>query len=130
MTIFNPQTGILNIENSDLTGITPIGIKTGELTLKDSTLNAIKDTFEAPTVNNSGISVTGDAIFAEVNKNYGVVENKSTLKINILENNKFNLSDNANASILRIYNPEKIEGTTISGELTGKVLDENTLIYN
>lgn len=130
MTIFNPQTGILNIENSDLTGITPIGIKTGELTLKDSTLNAIKDTFEAPTVNNSGISVTGDAIFAEVNKNYGVVGNKSTLKINILENNKFNLSDNANASILRIYNPEKIEGTTISGELTGKVLDENTLIYN
>ena len=130
MTIFNPQTGVLNIQGSTLKGLTPIGIKTGELTLKDSTLNAIKDTFEAPTVNNSGISVTGDAIFAEVNKNYGVVENKSTLKINILENNKFNLSDNANASILRIYNPEKIEGTTISGELTGKVLDENTLIYN
>lgn len=130
MTIFNPQTGVLNIQGSTLKGLTPIGIKTGELTLKDSTLNAIKDTFEAPTMNNSGISVTGDAIFAEVNKNYGVVENKSTLKINILENNKFNLSDNANASILRIYNPEKIEGTTISGELTGKVLDENTLIYN
>lgn len=130
MTIFNPQTGVLNIQGSTLKGLTPIGIKTGELTLKDSTLNAIKDTFEAPTMNNSGISVTGDAIFAEVNKNYGVVENKSTLKINILENNKFNLSDNVNASILRIYNPEKIEGTTISGELTGKVLDENTLIYN
>lgn len=130
MTIFNPQTGVLNIQGSTLKGLTPIGIKTGELTLKDSTLNAIKDTFEAPTVNNSGISVTGDAIFAEVNKNYGVVENKSTLKINILENNKFNLSDKVNASILRIYNPEKIEGTIISGELTGKVLDEKTLIYN
>ena len=128
MVIYNPQVGKLIIQKSSLTGLTPIGIKAGELTIKTSVLTSTKETHETPAVEGNGISLTGDAIYAEINSGYGITDGKTSLIINILEKNEFNFANNENA-ILRIFNPEKIEGYEINSDLKRTVLNENEIIY-
>lgn len=128
MVIYNPQVGKLIIKKSSLTGLTPIGIKAGELTIKTSVLTSTKETHETPVAEGNGISLTGDAIYAEINSGYGITDGKTSLIINILEKNEFNFANNENA-ILRIFNPEKIEGYEINSDLKRTVLNENETIY-
>lgn len=66
------------------------------------------------------ITINGDG--------YGITDGKTSLIINILEKNEFNFANNENA-ILRIFNPEKIEGYEINSDLKRTVLNENETIY-
>lgn len=111
MGIYQASSGVLTISNnSSVTGTTGIGLKSGQLSVVDSTIVGNGTSVETPQVENSGISNTGDAIYVEVNSGYqSVTKEKSDISISVTNSE---LTSKANNSI-RVFNPEEITGTVL-----------------
>lgn len=132
--IYHPELGELTIDKSSVSGLTAISLKSGILNLSESKLVGTKKPLETPEVNNNGTSVTGDALYIEVNPGYQSVSNGlSTIGVNILGKlNVFETVDE-NAYSIRIFNPKKIDGTTLNIEddfsVIGEIVNENETGY-
>ena len=111
MGIYQASSGVLTISNnSSVTGTTGIGLKSGQLSVVDSTIVGNGTSVETPQVENSGISDTGDAIYVEVNSGYqSVTKENSDISISVTNSE---LTSKANNSI-RVFNPEEITGTIV-----------------
>lgn len=67
--IYHPQTGVLNINDGELTADTVVGIKAGTLNVLGGTLTATGEK-NAPEKKENGFNLTGDVVYVEENPAY------------------------------------------------------------
>ena len=67
--IYHPQTGVLNINDGELTADTVVGIKAGTLNVLGGTLTATGEK-NAPEKKGNGFNLTGDVVYIEENPAY------------------------------------------------------------
>ena len=126
--IFHASSGTLKVLDSKITGTAGIGLKSGSLIVNNSSIIANDTDPEPPTVNNNGISNTGDAIYVEINKAYqSVTEEESKISISVIGSELNSLNRNA----IRIFNPDQIQGTKVDApDYTLIDTSNDTITYN
>lgn len=122
MGIYQASSGTLTISNSSVTGTTGIGLKSGQLSVVDSTIVGNGTSVETPKAENSGISDTGDAIYVEVNSGYqSVTKENSDILVSVIDSELTSVANNS----IRVFNPEEITGTIVLAN-DYNILAENT----
>ena len=117
--LYLPQKGITTVNGATLTAATPGGIKSGEVNILNSTLNAF-GTYKDPVLYNDGIAGTGDAIYAEVNNSY-----LKDIKLSVTNSQL----SSVNGEAILVYNPTETDQPEVTTDIYTNIVEDGDKTY-